>query len=188
MPKNWGGDDKPWREIHAKITKMGIENPYVQVGVLATGELTEDGSLTMVELAAIHEFGSPARHIPERSFIRFTIRNKSAALQATAERIGRAFLADTMTLQRGLELLGDIAVTEIKSSIVDGRIKQRLKPATIKAKIKKGSLTPTLALVDTQRLLNSITRRVINAGGVNWGSDTGEIAGEINWSTSTGDI
>ncbi len=148
------GDDRLWRKLKAKIDKLHAQNAHVKVGVLGTGETAEDGSLTMVELAAIHEFGSPAAGIPERSFIRFTVRNKQDLLNHRITQLATAFVNDKISIEQALGLLGATAAAEIKNSITSKQIKQDLKPATIKA---KGSTT---ALIDTGRLLQSITWKV----------------------------
>jgi len=47
---------------------------FVKVGILAGAN--HEGEIGAVELAAIHEFGSQKRKIPERSFLRQTMANR----------------------------------------------------------------------------------------------------------------
>lgn len=56
------------------LKKFIDENHYVKIGVLAKSEKRNDG-FDAVKLAAVHEFGSTKRHIPERSFLRKTMAN-----------------------------------------------------------------------------------------------------------------
>jgi hypothetical protein len=145
------GDDKVWKQIRKKLIQLGAENTHVKVGVLSgKGGAAEHDGITMLELAAIHEFGSPAAGIPERSFIRFTMQDRRDDLNKTIESVGKAFATDKMDLDKALGVLGMWTQTAIKRSITDRKIRQELSPVTI---AKKGSDT---ALVDTGRLLNAI--------------------------------
>jgi phage gpG-like protein len=149
------GDDRLWRELRRKVIEMGAEGAHVKIGVLSSkgGEQLE-GGITMLELAAIHEFGSPTAGIPERSFIRFTMRNRKDEIAAQITKVAKAFVADKVTLEQGLGVLGAWAAGAVKKSITSKEIKQDLKPETI---ARKGSST---ALVDTGRLLQAITWQV----------------------------
>ena len=147
------GTDAVWRALYARARDMrGIR---ARVGVLAEkgGSVTQQGSdLTLVELAAVHEFGSPAANIPERSFLRSTFRERSAkALASMVAKITKAILANKVTVKQGVNMLGAWGATEVKNTITQTEIPPPLKPATIAA---KGSKRP---LVDTGQLLNSIT-------------------------------
>lgn len=59
------------------LQKFIEANHYVKIGVLATSpkrppDKNSGKSIDAVVLAAVHEFGSPSRKIPERSFLRKT--------------------------------------------------------------------------------------------------------------------
>lgn len=158
-----GGDDSVWRALHRKMTEAGIENAHVKVGVLAAAGAESAGAgITMVELAAIHEFGSPAAGIPERSYIRFTMLAKGDELRTKCTALAVLLVNEQMTFDRALGLLGTWASTEIRKSITERKIKQELRPATIarKNRTSKDATDQTTALVDTGRLLNAITWEV----------------------------
>lgn len=145
-------DTKIWDRLRAKLP----EDAHVKVGVLTNAKHPGSG-ISMLELAAIHEFGSPAAGIPERSFIRATFERAEveAKLQAFAGRLAKAVVDDKLTWQQALGQLGAWATSQIKMTIkqrlTDGPEDQANRPSTI---AKKGSDLP---LVDTGRLINAIT-------------------------------
>jgi hypothetical protein len=166
-------DTKQWDAIRKAIVKT---SKRVKVGVLTdlahkTAEGT-DGEISMLELAAIHEFGSPAAGIPERSFLRATLNGQRDKVNASIEKIVgaevRALLetpgvsetqaeaAATRALGKlGLQLVAMIRAT-IRNRQTVGPEDQANAPSTI---AKKGS---TLPLVDTGQLINAITHLVID--------------------------
>ncbi len=153
------GDDRIWRQImrHAAMKTPEAQESHVKVGVLASGkgrEKNEDG-ITMIELAAIHEFGSPKAGIPERSFIRRTMRDKSDELGRVCANIAKKYIHGEVTLERGLNQLGAVAAGMIKSRVTAGEhIPPPNAPSTVKA---KGSDRP---LIDTGRMIGSVTWKV----------------------------
>ncbi len=145
-------NDQVWWALRKKIGNLARST--VKVGIL--GPDSEDGDISIVEIGAIHEFGSPAANIPERSFIRRTFQMKTTKVAKFTARIARAIINDRLTADKALELLGLFGAAEVKKTITKGaRIPPKLKPATI---ARKGSSRP---LVDTGRLLNSVTHQVV---------------------------
>jgi phage gpG-like protein len=158
-------DLSDWNKLRKKIQDMG-EEAYVKVGVLTArggNDTHPDAGISLIELATIHEFGAPAANIPERSYLRSTVQNKQEAIVEMSNRIGKKLVMDEdFKIEDGLNALGTWAVGQVKNTIVheetEGPEPQELKPATI---ARKGSSTP---LVDTGRLLNSITHEVVVGG------------------------
>lgn len=163
----YGGSTELWDKLVRKIGEVAASKAHVKVGILQregaqviTDEEAEGATVpfTMVELAATHEFGSPSAGIPERSFIRATMRREEDALRTTAVQVATGIIDDKLTIEQGLGLLGAKAATEIRNTIrnsqTEGPQPQANAPATIAA---KGSSTP---LVDTGRLINAITWQV----------------------------
>lgn len=154
--------DHGWRTLMKNLKH--IDRARVHVGVLqnekAEGD-NEDG-FDLVALAATHEFGSSDGHTPERSFIRSTFRGPPAWLVAITTRVAKPVLEGRLDIERGLGLIGAVATAQIKETIVEKRTTgpepQDNAPSTI---ARKGSSTP---LVDTGRLLNSISWRVFLDG------------------------
>lgn len=152
------GSELDMRRLQALAQRVlrTLGTSTVKVGVLSSkgGDADRDG-ISMVELAAIHEFGSPAANIPERSFIRRTFAAKEREVAAMSSKIGAAIFAGRMDARRGLEILGAWGATEVKKTITSGAgIPPPNAPSTI---AKKGSDRP---LVDTGRLLGAITWEV----------------------------
>ena len=165
-------DKRKWDEIRRGFTTSAAR---VKVGVLvdsthaaketAKGAKQSQG-ISMLELAAIHEFGSPAAGIPQRSFIRATVDGKRSEINEQIEAIvGRAIKSllarDSVTeesiresVKKSLGLLGAKVVSMMRATI-RANIPPPLRPATI---ARKGSST---ALVDTGQLINVLSWSVI---------------------------
>ncbi len=133
---------------------------HVKVGILQSkgGGAAHDG-ISMVELAAIHEFGSPAAGIPRRSFIYATFQvRKTRELVAITSKLAKKVIAGGMSVEHALGVLGIWGAAAVKKTIRDkltiGPDPQANSPATIAA---KKSATP---LVDTGRLINAVAHEV----------------------------
>lgn len=130
----------------------------VRVGIFADkgGSATYEGSdVTIAEVAAIHEYGSPRANIPQRSFLRSTVNGNKGEIAKLMKRIGKGVFKNKLTLDQGLDLLGIDLVSKVKKRITGNPpIPPPLKPETI---ARKGSDRP---LVDTGQLVNSITYTV----------------------------
>lgn len=120
----------------------------------AVNKAFEVTDISLVELAAIHEFGSPAARIPERSFIRRTFDAKHVEIRALATKLAAKIVDGKMSVDKALTVLGQFCAAEVKKTITRDRIPPPLKPATVEA---KGSDRP---LVDSGRLLGAITYEV----------------------------
>lgn len=164
------GSTAVWDKLKREVGKAA--HSFIRVGVLsskggAEQHPSDDGDpITMVELAAIHEFGAKVTRdtaegpvtivIPERSFIRstFLIRRVNA-LRTIQTKLATAIVQKGMPVKRALGLLGQWAAAEVKNTITEIDIPPPLAQSTIDA---KGSTKP---LVDTGRLLNAITYEVV---------------------------
>lgn len=155
MTKNL--NDAVWQALRKKL--LTETNAHVRVGVLSSkgGSEKVEGDLDLVGLATVHEFGSPASGIPERSFIRRTMADKKAEIGDLTAKIAEKVITDKrMTVGRALNTLGAFAAAKVKNTITVGRLLAPNAPSTIEA---KGSDRP---LVDTGRLVQSITWQVMN--------------------------
>lgn len=142
--------DGVWKRIKANLARA--DKAHVKVGILDDSD--HDG-VGMSELGAIHEYGSPAAGIPERSFIRRTLSEKEDQIAKMQGKLANAVVTKNMPIEQALDQLGAMVASEIKKTITSGEpIPPPLKPATIAA---KGSDRP---LVDTGRLVGSITHKV----------------------------
>jgi phage gpG-like protein len=150
-------DDRVWQELKSRLKALG--KGRVKVGVLASqgGNAEHSNGLTIIELAAIHEFGSPAAHIPERSFLRRTMRERMEEIYKFQTKLAKAIINRKMGVPQALGLLGTAVASWVKFTIQGGpHIPPPLKPATIE---RKGSDRP---LLDTGRLVGAITYEVDN--------------------------
>ena len=108
---------------------------------------------TVVEIAAFHEFGRGRN--PERSFIRSTVDSQKRKLADLERRLAKRLLEGTITERRGLGLIGAWLAAQMQGTIQRG-IAPRLKDSTLERK-GPGKTTP---LIDTGRLVQSITWKV----------------------------
>lgn len=149
--------DGIWQAIRAKV--KGLDKKYIKVGILSNKggeERTNDGEFSMVELGAVHEFGSEKAGIPERSWLRRTFEEKRDLVADMVSGITKDVILDKITVRRGLEKLGLFCSIETKKTITAGdSIPPPLAARTI---ARKGS---DRALVDTGHFVGSITYEVV---------------------------
>ena len=130
----------------------------VKVGVLDDRPKRKAASkrgekLSLLEVAAVHEFGAPAAGIPQRSFIRATIDAHAPEIVELQATLAAQVVAGKLTARAALDMIGAKVAAMCQSRIAEG-IAPALKPATVR---RKGSSKP---LVDTGQLRSSITWRV----------------------------
>lgn len=144
---------------------QGLKGAELQVGFFPSAKYPDDKATPVAYVAAIHEFGSPARGIPPRPFFRPTIADRKKAWGSAIEYFAKRILAGESTAEQSLDSLGLAVAGDIKKTI--SKIKTPpLSPKTIKAKRRKlaaqggdaGNLTKPL--VETGLLLASITHEV----------------------------
>lgn len=125
----------------------------IKIGYFGHQPITDGtpNSITMVELATIHEYG--LGHVPERSFLRASL----IANQTRYSNIIKAKMLDILNERSSAlqfkQKLGELAVKDVKEYVLTGSFKP-LKPATIK---RKRSSRP---LIHTGRLRQSVTYQV----------------------------
>lgn len=156
-------DLRKWDAMVKRVVALGQYRAHV--GVLATkggAQAHKDAEISLLELAAIHEYGSPAAGIPERSFIRSAFKDQEARtsfLKVCSDLAGQVLNGKT-TAQKATRILGMHMVSLVKKRIMSGPgIPPPNKPMTIK---RKGSSRP---LVDTGQLVGAITYEVRKSGG-----------------------
>lgn len=155
---------RAWQALKRKMRKLA--DARVRVGVFAgaaggRAHVDADGGssgITLVELMAIHEYGSPANNIDPRRPIRRTFEStqvKAELARLQKKLVERAFKRGTFD-RVTLGLLGEWGVSKIKRTIKSGpHLPPPLKAATVK---RKKSSRP---LVHTGQLANSITYEVV---------------------------
>lgn len=137
-------DVRAWRKIYNTVQK--VDGAAVKVGF---------GDGESAEIGVIHEYGSPANNIPERSMIRQTFRNRREELIRLQAKLARALIEGKITEERAMGLLGAWAAGAIKATITRDGSFAPLKPATI---ARKKSSKP---LIETGQLVGSVTFVVV---------------------------
>lgn len=122
----------------------------VDVGIIDAGE-HPSGDITVAGIGFSHEFGTAT--IPERSFMRTTIKDKKKNIIALQKKLLKKIGKGEISVVNALGLIGEFTSDEIRKKIVSISSPPN-SPATI---TKKGSSNP---LVDTGQLKNSITYEV----------------------------
>lgn len=115
----------------------------------------EGGDITVAAIGTIHEFGSPARNIPERSFIRTTIQEEQPNIKKLFQLEVKKVIHGETTIDKMLGRIGSYTAGKIKERIVD----IKTPPNTAATIRKKGSSNP---LVDTGQMLQSVDFEVTN--------------------------
>lgn len=145
-------DDRKFRALRGRLDEL--RDVVVKIGVFGSGE----GDL--VTVAAVHEFGSPKQNIPERSFLRRTFHQERERFAKAIGAASRRIVDGRITPELAFKALGELASVAVKNTIARGpHIPPPLAKVTIK---RKKSRRP---LVDTGRLLGSITWKVGRRGG-----------------------
>jgi hypothetical protein len=139
--------------IQNRIVAARDEGLLVKVGLPKGSGTHGPSGMPVVELGAIHEFGSGDNRIPERPFLRGTIKAKRREHNELIRRLGRAVMTGRESPQIALTKLGMRAAADVQEQIADG-VPPPNAPSTIR---KKGSSTP---LIDTGALRQAITHQV----------------------------
>lgn len=145
-------NDSVWRAVQARL--LGIADARVKVGVLESAGMTEDGKATLATVALANEFGTENGHIPERSFIRKTLRERKADIAKRKRDAVKRIIDGKSEPARELGLLGQYVASQIRATIRTS-VPPPNAPSTI---ARKGS---SRTLIDTGRLLNGVSYEVV---------------------------
>lgn len=151
-----------WNDLQKRLAAA---KGSVRVGVLGKTALREgeaESNFTNAEIAAVHEFGSSDGRIPERSFLRSTMRNREADFSKIQAMLAKKVVANKLTAEQALDQLGAWFAAQVKHAITAG-IAPELAESTIKARRKGKQPGRKVPLVDTGQLRNSITWAVLHA-------------------------
>jgi hypothetical protein len=146
--------DKGARALAARLHR--VAGSRVKVGVLddapkEEGESFSGGELSLLEVAALHEFGGG--NIPQRSFIRAGVDENLPEIRATQHALAVQVMRGATSLPVALDRLGAKVAALLQNRIARG-IAPENAPSTV---ARKGSST---SLVDTGQLKASITWQV----------------------------
>jgi hypothetical protein len=128
---------------------------FTQIGIQSDApDPPNDPGISMAQLAAVQEFGSKKRNIPERSYIRSTMDEKRRTFNTFTDALSIRIIQGKITARNALKALGELIESSIKAKITNLR-EPALSPKTIAA---KGSSNP---LIDTGRLRSSIRHKPV---------------------------
>lgn len=149
--------DLGWRAaLQAMAAAAGKPDAQVVVGWPARAGQHRGSGLTVTQIAAIHEYGSPSRGIPQRSMLGATYDLNAARYADAARKIGIGITYGRIDLKRGLDLLGVTIKGDVQKRIAAGIMPPNT-PATI---ARKGSSTP---LIDTGQMRGALDHEVRGA-------------------------
>jgi phage gpG-like protein len=129
-----------------KIAKSFKEPGSVKVGLPKGSNDYPDGT-SVIMVGLVHEFGSPSKGIPERSFLRSTVAEEKRSIKRMMAKMAKQILDGKLDADKALQLLGLKVQTDVKAKITD------LKEPALKS--RDGN-----PLIDTGHLRQSIIFQV----------------------------
>jgi len=134
----------------ARYRQIARDKPFVAVGLL------EGASQVVLDRGRWHEFGT--ENVPQRSFMRSTMKKNKKRYEALATKLAVAIVKGKRTTEDAMNYLGDEMASDIKATI--GRnIAPALQPETLASKKRKGYARPGIALMATGEMIATIGRR-----------------------------
>lgn len=137
--------DKALKELE-RIQKSLKGPDLVKIGLPKGSNAYPDGT-SVIMVGAVHEFGSPSRGIPQRSFLRATLLQHSKAYKSLFAKLSKKIISGDMTKSQALNIMGLTVQRDIVDRISDG----------IDPELSTREGTP---LIDTGHLRQSITYKV----------------------------
>lgn len=131
-----------------QIAKEMKGEGQVKVGLPEGSNAYPDGT-SVIMVGAVHEFGSPSRNIPERSYLRSTMQNNRRAYKKVLSKLGRMIATGEMDADKALETLGLKVENDVKATLTN------LKTPVLTS--RDGN-----PLIDTGHLRQTITHKVEN--------------------------
>ena len=136
---------KAIKEIE-KLAKSLKGPDLVKIGLPKGSNDYPDGT-SVIMVGLVHEFGSPSRNIPQRSFLRSTVNSKKREYKGIFKRLGKKIIDGKITKLEALKLVGLKVQTDVRDKITDINSPE----------LKSRDGNP---LVDTGHLRQSITYEV----------------------------
>lgn len=147
--------DRGWNRIKREFKKFKGAATIVGYPEGESGtERHDNAGISLASLAAVHEYGSTARNIPERPFQRDTFERTKNHIQKVILNEFSKVLTNKQGAKKALAAVGEWYTGQMKNTLKKGSFT----PLSIKTIAKKGSSKP---LIDTGQLRNSITHKEI---------------------------
>lgn len=137
--------NKAIKELEKISTAMRGSDSVV-VGLPKGSNEYPDGT-SVIMVGAVHEFGSPARNVPQRSFLRSTVKEKRRSYKDMFTKLAKKIVDGKMNLKQALGIVGLQVESDVKAKITD----------VDSPELKHRDGNP---LVDTGHLRQSITYEV----------------------------
>jgi phage gpG-like protein len=125
-----------------KLAKSLVGPDLVKVGLPKGSNDYPDGT-SVIMVGAVHEFGSPARNIPQRSFLRATVESGRRKYRQLFKRLSKKIVDGEISKKEALGIIGLQVQSDVQGRITDG----------IAPDLKSREGTP---LIDTGHLRQSI--------------------------------
>lgn len=135
--------EKAIREIERIGKNLKGKEGQVLVGLPKGSNDYPDGT-SVIMVGTVHEFGSPSRNIPQRSFLRSTMIENSREYKELIAKLAKRISKGELTMDRALNLLGIKVQGDVQQKIHDIK--------TPPLKYREGN-----PLIDTGHLRQSIT-------------------------------
>lgn len=126
------------------------------------GNAVYNGGKNVSEIGAIHEFGSPSRNIPSRSFLRSPIKKNEKKIEKFIAKRFKKVLEDGLDAFEAIDMVGakvKAIITRAFKTGNDGDWQPLKKPRSGKGRVKAGSKNPLDDTGTLKRAITWITRR-----------------------------
>jgi len=110
--------DKAIRELEKINKAMKKGGDKVMVGLPKSSNDYPDGT-SVIMVGAVHEFGSTIRNVPERSFLRSTLRNHKKKYKSLFVKLSKKIIKGEMDKKKALSLIGTKVQTDVRQKITD---------------------------------------------------------------------
>jgi len=160
--------DKGYERIVEELKELGHGGAFVKVGLMGELKDSHQGEeFTSVDIGLVHEFGSPAAGIPERSWLRSACDKYQDDWNALRLRLVRLVYDGKLDIETALGLMGERAAADVKAHITDGpEIPPPNAPSVLERKQAKGTAGGDVrTLVDSGRFVGDITYQVVMGEG-----------------------
>ena len=160
--------DRGWKRLQALSKQLASNDVHVRVGVLDDGKegSADRGGFTNGMLAVAMEFGTAT--IPARSWIGRTFDKKRSEVQADMQRLLGHILDGKISVDKALNVLGAKYSAEVKNAVTQGeQIPPPNAPSTLArkhAKTREGAANTVRTLIDTGRMVGSVTWAAFGGG------------------------
>jgi phage gpG-like protein len=90
----------------------------VRVGLPKGSNNYPDGT-SVIMVGAVHEFGSIGRNIPERSYLRSTLKEHRKKYRRIFRKLSKQIVEGKITKEQALNKIGLIVQTDVRNKIID---------------------------------------------------------------------